>query len=107
VSYPAPRPPGTTARGYGAEHQRERDRWRVVVERGDAVCVRCSTWIVPGSSWDLDHTDERDGYLGAAHASCNRSAGATRGNALRAEVRGMTVRSWGRGGSDLDRLAPR
>lgn len=87
--------------GYGRPHREERARWQPVVEQGEAVCSRCHTAIVPGSDWDLDHTDDRAGYLGPAHARCNRSAGATRGNHARAAVRGMTVRAWGRGGSDL------
>ncbi|MFE6845059.1 hypothetical protein [Streptomyces sp. NPDC057686] len=36
-----------------------------------------------GELLDLDHADD-GGYLGWAHASCNRSAGAARGNRLRA-----------------------
>ncbi|WP_139238407.1 hypothetical protein [Streptomyces aidingensis] len=37
-----------------------------------------------GDQLDLDHDDDGDGYLGWAHASCNRSAGATKGNRARA-----------------------
>jgi hypothetical protein len=64
----------TTARGYGIEHKRLRDKWRKVVEAGEATCSRCGRWIAPGSSWHLDHSDDRSGYIGASHARCNVGA---------------------------------
>lgn len=47
-----------------------------LVAAGMTTCCRCLKRILPGESWDLDHNGARDGYLGASHSSCNRSAGA-------------------------------
>jgi hypothetical protein len=38
--------------------------------------------MLPGQQIDLDHADNGT-YLGFAHAGCNRSAGATKGNRAR------------------------
>jgi hypothetical protein len=46
-------------------------------------CPRCGLPMLPGQALDLDHTDDRAGYLGCSHAKCNRAAGARKGNALR------------------------
>lgn len=46
---------------------------------------------------DLDHNEDRTGYRGLAHRSCNRQAGAIKGNQLRslARQRGLnTSRDW-------------
>jgi hypothetical protein len=78
---PARRPRrSTAARGYGSAHQRLRRRVSRLVVSGEATCTRCGEKIEPGSAWDLDHTDNRRGYLGPAHRSCNRRNG--RGAAL-------------------------
>ena len=55
------------------------------------ACTRCGLIMYPGQALDLDHTDNRDGYLGFAHRSCNRRAGARKGNALRSL---NTSRDW-------------
>jgi hypothetical protein len=68
----------TTERGYGAGHQRERKKWRAIVDAGNAHCCLCGTWLPPGAPFDLDHTPDRTGYRGAACPSCNRSDGASR-----------------------------
>ena len=49
----------TTARGYGAAHQRIRERYRPLVESGQALCARCQEPIAPGALWELDHADDR------------------------------------------------
>jgi len=92
------KPGGTTARGYGASHVRERKRWAVIVSRGQAICSRCHRTILPGTAWDLDHTDDRTGYSGPAHRYCNRRAGAAKRNRraaiLRTLTRPVTSRAW-------------
>lgn len=70
----------TTARGYGSQHQRERERHRPLVESGQATCceIVCryrSRRIPPGAPWDLAHDRRTGGYLGPAHRRCNRSEG--------------------------------
>lgn len=67
-------------RGYGKEHREERARWkRDVVDKGLADCCLCGDPIDPQSKWHLDHTPDRTGYRGVAHAGCNVSDGARRG----------------------------
>lgn len=81
-----PNPGGTTARGYGAAHQRERARWRPRVDALKVTCWRCDELIIPdhsvrGDGWDLGHDDnDRSKYAGPEHVDCNR---ATRGRRVR------------------------
>jgi hypothetical protein len=63
----------TTARGYGNQHQAARRRWAPRVATGTIRCARCGQRIRPGQPWDLDHTDDRRGYRGPSHLSCNRA----------------------------------
>lgn len=63
------------ARGYDAGHDRLRRKWKPKVEAGLVDCARCHRRIRPGQEWALDHTDDRTGYLGPSHATCNNSAG--------------------------------
>jgi hypothetical protein len=72
----------TGRRGYGAAHKAERERWRPMVEAGRAVCCRCGRPIRPWDVWHLDHTADRRGYAGPAHAWCNTSAGGRLGAAV-------------------------
>lgn len=90
----------TTARGYGAAHQRERARWRPTVEAGNATCWRCGDPIDPAEPWDLGHDDDdRDAeYRGPEHAGrCNRAEAARRTNAKRRTRRAPRIlrsRDW-------------
>lgn len=89
----------TASRGYGAEHQAERQAWEPYVQAGGIICSRygqdpdCPGEIKPGDEWDLDHTDNRDGYNGPAHARCNRRAGALKAAARRRAPRPRS-RKW-------------
>lgn len=88
----------TTERGYGGAHQRARRRYQALLDQGQAfTCPRCARPVVLGMAWDLDHTDDRTGYHGPAHRSCNRGAGAAIRERRRARIRVVrliTSRSW-------------
>lgn len=57
---------------YGAQHQKLRRAIAQQVAAGGVLCVRCGESISPLEGFDLDHADNGNGYLGAAHISCNR-----------------------------------
>ena len=84
----------TTARGYGAVHQAERVKWEPVVKAGNAKCSRCKQPIKADEAFDLDHNDDRTGYLGPAHVKCNRSVGGRNGAAVTNAKWSMTTREW-------------
>ena len=83
----------TAARGYGGPHQKVRATLTPIVHRGDAwctepICLEPDRWIPPNTAWDLAHDRINGGYLGPAHARCNRSEGATHGNTQRTGASG-------------------
>lgn len=63
----------TTTRGYGTEHQQA----RVVALNSYSPtdpCPRCGDPLgADRKALDLDHTDDRAGYLGLSHSACNRA----------------------------------
>lgn len=78
-----------------------------VVERGEAVCLKCGHAVLPGQQWDVDHLVPRDlapqlthepANWAIAHRRCNRAAGARYGNRKRARAlesrRPKASRSW-------------
>lgn len=66
----------TSARGYGAKHQRLRVEWASKVATGTVQCWRCGELIHTHEPWDLGHDDEdRSITHGPEHANrCNRAA---------------------------------
>jgi hypothetical protein len=70
-------------RGYGAAHKRLRETYRRAIEGGKVVlCARCRRRILPGTPFDLGHTDDRSGWTGPEHRMCNQLAGARKGAAV-------------------------
>ena len=67
---------------YGSAHRQARAA--TVDQAVGQPCARCQKPIQAGEAVDLDHADDRPGYLGYSHRRCNSSAGASRGNAMRA-----------------------
>ena len=64
--------------GYGHEHVVARREFVARHEPGDP-CSRCGEGMWEDVSLlDLDHTDDRAGYLGLSHRCCNRSHGKSR-----------------------------
>jgi hypothetical protein len=66
---------------YGAHHRRLRAA--LLPYAPGSPCTRCGRPIALGDRIDLDHTDDGTAYAGWAHASCNRRAGAIKGNRAR------------------------
>jgi hypothetical protein len=71
------------ARGYTNAHVARRRQLEPLVATGQVSCCRCGQLIQPGQPWHLDHRDDRNGYLGPAHTTCNLRAAANKTNAMR------------------------
>ncbi len=88
------------ARGYDAEHDRQRQRWARIVASGAAlcanpVCLQPTRHIAPDEPWDLGHNEDRTGWRGAEHQLCNRSEGGRKSPANTYVPGRMTIRKWG------------
>jgi hypothetical protein len=90
----------TTSRGYGSQHQSMRNRLLAAWKPGQP-CARCGQpmlcrWLITPSgkrvsAIDLGHTDDRRGYTGLEHRSCNRRDGQAKTTAVnRARGRQLT-----------------
>lgn len=76
-----PRAGSKEARGYGHAHKRARAA--LLPTAIGSPCTRCGVALTETDDIHLDHTDDRSAYAGFAHASCNQSAGAIKGNRAR------------------------
>ena len=68
------------ARGYTADHDALRRRWKPRVDAGlvdccSPTCIEPVRRIQPGEPWDLGHTPDRKTWRGPEHSTCNRSEG--------------------------------
>ena len=89
------RQPSRHLRGYGSNHDARRRQVKPLVDAGNAICSRCGNPISPREQWHLDHTDDRQGYLGVSHAYCNLRAAGIKTAQLRNEnTASRTSRIW-------------
>jgi hypothetical protein len=65
--------PSAYHRGYDATHRKLRKAWEPDVAEGIVDCAKCGRLIIPGTPWDLGHTDDRTDWTGPEHAACNRA----------------------------------
>lgn len=61
-------------RGYDANYDRERKRWKRILDSQPWPCWRCRQLIFPGFPWHLGHSDDRTVIQGPECPSCNLSA---------------------------------
>lgn len=80
-----PRPGPRSERGYDSDH--ESARRALLPFAYGSPCPLCGQVMELGQPLDLDHTDDRSGYVGMAHARCNRRKGGRKAAARRAERR--------------------
>ncbi len=83
--------PGTPLRNRHRDPSAVAERYARLVAAGGAYCARCSLPIVSGDRWDLDHRDDRVGYLGPSRRTCNRAAGQAASMARRPDAHGGAV----------------
>ncbi len=82
------------ARGYTNAHVARRRQLEPLVATGQVSCCRCGQLIQPGQPWHLDHRDDRSGYLGPSHATCNLRAAAEKTNGKRKDHPLIWSRVW-------------
>ena len=68
-------------RGYGADHDRLRRQWAIIVATGAVTCWRCGVLLHP-DAFDLGHDDhDRSQYAGPECRPCNRATAGRSGGA--------------------------
>jgi hypothetical protein len=83
-------------RGYDNVHYARRRQVAPFVNSGQAVCSRCGRPISPHEQWHLDHADNRQGYLGVAHAYCNLRAAGIKSQRLNNPSQSTPTNRWSR-----------
>jgi hypothetical protein len=73
-------PGGTTKGGWGSKHQKLRKQ--LLPQAYGKPCVRCGQPMQPWQELHLDHNDDRTGWLGFSHKSCNLRAAARKVRAI-------------------------
>ncbi|WP_425456791.1 endonuclease domain-containing protein [Aeromicrobium piscarium] len=66
----------STERGYGSDHRRLRTE--LLPAALGKPCHFCGEPMLAGQSLALDHTEDRSGYRGIVHLSCNAADGGRR-----------------------------
>lgn len=90
MTWPRRKARSAARRGYGHAHKQLRAA--IAPHVPGTPCSRCGYPIREGQEWELDHNDNRDGYLGPSHKSCNRRAASKKARAqqLRPQPRPLT-----------------
>ena len=66
----------STARGYGTQHRKLRAQ--LAPAAIGTTCHFCGQPILTGQKVALDHTEDRTGYRGIVHLTCNAADGGRR-----------------------------
>jgi hypothetical protein len=88
------RQPSRHARGYTNARAAHRRQLEPLVATGHVNYSRCGQPIQPGQPWHLDHRDDRRGYLGPSHATCNFRAAAEKTNGKKKDHPLIWSRVW-------------
>lgn len=59
-------------RGYGTEHRKVREQLLARFQPGDP-CALCGKPMTSSRDLDLAHNEDRSGWKGLSHATCNRA----------------------------------
>ena len=82
------------ARGYTNAHVARRRQLEPLSPPAKSAAAAAANSIEPGQPWHLDHRDDRRGYLGPSHATCNLRAAAEKTNGKRKDQPLIWSRVW-------------
>lgn len=100
-------PPDHDPTRYGWAHQKARNAAKYR-HRDTDPCARCHQPLGPMGRWlHYDHAEDGITYLGFSHGTCNKSAGARKGNQRQRAKRGRGTPSRDWYGTSTRRELPR